>query len=249
MQVQCYNPQQAHAALMAQVWPMLKAMLTAGHHVILTLSEESKTRNQEKLCFSTVVCRKIAKPTSAINTGGPLTNQLFIRNNIMAKTDLTAARLRELLEYTPETGKFIRKTKASNMKSGSVFGCKAKNNYLRGRVDGTLYYLQRLAWLYVTGSWPVKHIDHIDGNVTNNALYNLREAFAYENLQNIKKKTKSISGIRNVYFDRQSGKWQVKIKAHNKSISYGYYANIEDAELVAKKAKQEIHSYNPEFTR
>lgn len=49
MIVQCYNPQQAHAAIMAQVWPLLKSMLIAGHKMILTLSEESKTRGQEKL--------------------------------------------------------------------------------------------------------------------------------------------------------------------------------------------------------
>jgi len=49
MQVQCYNPQQAHQAMLTQVWPMLKAMLTAGNRMVLSLTEESKTRSQEKL--------------------------------------------------------------------------------------------------------------------------------------------------------------------------------------------------------
>lgn len=37
IQIQCHNPQQAHAAMMAHVWPVLKAQTTAGHRMVLSL--------------------------------------------------------------------------------------------------------------------------------------------------------------------------------------------------------------------
>ncbi len=46
MQVQCYNPQQAHQAMLTQVWPMLKAMLTAGHRMVLEVRKETRSLKQ-----------------------------------------------------------------------------------------------------------------------------------------------------------------------------------------------------------
>jgi len=46
IQVACYNPQQAHAAMTRQIWPQLKAMLTAGHRMVLTLKPETRSLAQ-----------------------------------------------------------------------------------------------------------------------------------------------------------------------------------------------------------
>ncbi len=40
----------------------------------------------------------------------------------MAKTDLTAARLREILDYNPETGEFYNTTASKGRKAGTVAG-------------------------------------------------------------------------------------------------------------------------------
>lgn len=48
MTVTMHNAQQGHTQLLA-VWVQAKAMLTAGKTMLLTLTEESKTREQEKL--------------------------------------------------------------------------------------------------------------------------------------------------------------------------------------------------------
>ena len=45
--LQCWNPQQAHQAMTAQAWPLLKAMLAAGHRMVLEIRPISKTREQE----------------------------------------------------------------------------------------------------------------------------------------------------------------------------------------------------------
>jgi len=166
-----------------------------------------------------------------------------------AKRHIDEARLRELLSYDEKTGIFTRLVAASNSPVGSIVGCASKNGYLRCRLDGQLYYLHRVAFLYMTGSWPTSDIDHIDGCKANNSWANLRHATRKQNTQNISSHTSSISGVRNVYFDKPSGKWQVKIQANGRSHSFGYYADLTEAEAVARNAKRQLHTFCPELRR
>ena len=41
--VPCWNPVQAHRALTAQVWPQLKAMLMAGHRMVVEVKPEKRS--------------------------------------------------------------------------------------------------------------------------------------------------------------------------------------------------------------
>lgn len=172
-----------------------------------------------------------------------------IKDIIMATDILSADRLREVAKFNPDTGVFIRIESVANIHAGSVMGCAAKNGYLRARVDGTLYYIHRLAWLYMNGSWPDSEIDHKDGDRANNRWVNLRSANRAENKQNISSKTFNLSGVRNVYHDKKSGKWQVKIMKGYKSKSFGYFKTIEEASNAAFMAKRLEHKFNPEFVR
>lgn len=46
MQITCVNPVQAHGAMTSQLWPQLKAMLTAGHRMIIELKPETRSLAQ-----------------------------------------------------------------------------------------------------------------------------------------------------------------------------------------------------------
>ena len=48
LSVTCYNAQQAHVAMTAQIWPILKSMCMAGHRMVLELRPQSKSREQEE---------------------------------------------------------------------------------------------------------------------------------------------------------------------------------------------------------
>lgn len=94
----------------------------------------------------------------------------------MAKADLTPERLRELLEYDPETGKFTwLRNRAFKALGGTHAGYLNSNGYLRITVDDVSYAAHRLAWLYVHGRWPDKTIDHINRNKQDNRIANLRD--------------------------------------------------------------------------
>jgi len=88
---------------------------------------------------------------------------------------LTQERLKEVLDYDPETGEFYRK----EVKQWWKFGDKVKYNindgYKKINVDSKLYLAHRLAWLYIHGYFPEYGIDHINRIRGDNRILNLRE--------------------------------------------------------------------------
>ena len=44
--IQCFEPVQAHKAMTSTLWPQLKAMLTAGHRMVLTLAPATRSLDQ-----------------------------------------------------------------------------------------------------------------------------------------------------------------------------------------------------------
>ena len=110
----------------------------------------------------------------------------------MAKTDLTAQRLRELVHYDPETGQFWKLPKSTARLNASAacmqLGCVNKHiGYVSVGVDKSHFYAHRLAWLYMVGELPKYEIDHINGIRTDNRFANLRDASRSLNAQNMRK--------------------------------------------------------------
>ena len=121
---------------------------------------------------------------------------------------LTAERLREVLNYDPETGSFIRlasKTRTDwvGRSAGGVVG----NGYWLVSVDNKRYYGHRLAWLYMTGAWPENEIDHINRNRTDNSWPNLREATSSQNKANTGPMRRNTSGLKGVYWSAAANKY------------------------------------------
>ena len=127
---------------------------------------------------------------------------------------ITQQRLKEVLSYNEETGKFTWLiSKTNSVKVGSIAGCSHKSlGYIVIRIDGKLHYAHRLAWLYVHGHLPNENklqIDHIDGDRANNTLYNLKESTSAENNRNQRRQSRNTSGSTGVHLQeklRKSGK-------------------------------------------
>jgi hypothetical protein len=101
---------------------------------------------------------------------------------------LTRKRLKEVLRYEPDSGLFVWIVRISKkIKKGQTAGSLGDRGYLKIKIDGSIYYAHRLAWLYMTGLWPTKLVDHKDGDKGNNRWNNLRNATKSINAQNQKK--------------------------------------------------------------
>ena len=153
----------------------------------------------------------------------------------MAKADLTAQRLRELLHYDPETGIFC-------WKNGKIAGASRPDGYCHVRIDGRLYLSHRLAWLYMTGDWPMAQIDHIDRNRSNCAFYNLRDISSKQNHHNrdvnIGQGRNAALGVR---WDASRGKFLARIKHNGTTKNLGRFINIDDAKAAYLRAKMALH--------
>jgi hypothetical protein len=110
---------------------------------------------------------------------------------------LTAARLRQVLSYSQETGLFHWLKTERRVKAGDLAGSYTQG-YFNVQVDGVLYRAHRLAWLYVHSDWPAKGIDHINGDGRDNRLVNLREADQSQNMANARRRAECKSGFKGV---------------------------------------------------
>src|ERR1019366_3461065 len=97
---------------------------------------------------------------------------------------LTVQRLKELLSYDRNTGKFIRLKTRGPYVAGSVAGTVSDLGYRSIFIDGRIYKEHRLVWLYITDKWPAWEIDHINRDPSDNRIENLREATPSQNMPN-----------------------------------------------------------------
>ena len=160
----------------------------------------------------------------------------------MAKTDLTALRLRELFSYNPNDGVFTRLTQRGPTKPGPVHPCPDSHGYGLLRVDYRLYRTHRLAWLHSHGEWPTGDIDHIDGDRANNKLSNLRDVTRGENCQNLRAaQSHSQLGQLGVSAISNSKKYRARIAVNGQVTHLGCFNTVGEAHDAYLKAKRELH--------
>lgn len=159
---------------------------------------------------------------------------------------LTQERLKELLEYNPETGIFIWKVSLNrHIKIGTRVGHLNQNGRRYIKFNKQRYFAHRLVWFYVYGEWPEHEIDHRDGNPDNNRLDNLRLANRSENQQNIKKYINNSSGYIGVSLNKDKKTWRARIAINKKEIHIGTFVNPLDAFEAYLSAKKKLHTFNP----
>jgi len=150
---------------------------------------------------------------------------------------ITQNRLKELLDYAPETGVFTWKVSYPRAQKGAVAGAKDTYGYVVIRLDKILYKAHRLAWLYIAGEWPVKGLDHINQVKNDNRISNLRLADQSMNMHNVPVRTGSKSGISGVTWRADRKKWNARIKVGYKNFNLGLFNDVTSA-IAARQAAE-----------
>lgn len=166
------------------------------------------------------------------------------------KPDLDLDYVKARLDYDPETGIFVWKSgdhtpAKMNKLAGRQAGSFKSHGYIRIVIDKREIYAHRLAWFMTFGRWPVKGIDHINGNSTDNRLCNLREADQSQNMHNSFNR-RNRTGYKNVYFCKDIGKWRAAMQVRRKQVFIGYFQTAEEA---FKAYQDKAHSLVGEFVR
>lgn len=134
---------------------------------------------------------------------------------------MTQERLKELLDYDPETGVFEwRVDRGGSVKAGRSAGGIDRKGYVKIVVDGRAYRGHRLAWLYVYGRFPAQETDHINLIKADNRISNLREATRSNNCAN---KKPYRSGLKCAYWKSRIRRWTAQIRRNGVLVHLGCF--------------------------
>lgn len=156
---------------------------------------------------------------------------------------LELVELRKLLRYEPETGKFYwLKTLSNSACAGKEAGTgKNSHGYHQIQINKKQYKVARLAWFYTHGVWP-DQIDHINGNRSDNRIFNLRSVNKTTNTRNQRKPhSNNKLGIQGVT-KKSHNKFYAEIKVNGKKIHLGSFNSANEASIAYQEAKRKYHA-------
>lgn len=146
---------------------------------------------------------------------------------------LTAERFRSMFSYDQATGIFTSKRKTCQKMPGDPVGALRPDGYLQIYIDGITHLAHRLAFLYMTGSWPADLVDHINHIRADNRWLNLREADSAINVQNT---SVNHSGV-----ERRGSRYRVRIRVRREILTIGNFPTEELAKAAYSEARRDLH--------
>jgi hypothetical protein len=159
--------------------------------------------------------------------------------------------VRAILSYDPNTG-ILRWKKRKDIPAiadrrvGKIAGSLDKDGYTHVEIYDKRYPGHRIIWAIVTGRWPKKDIDHINGIRTDNRWNNLRLATRQQNLRNMKLRATNKSGFKWVSWCKATNSWKAQIRNGITNLHLGVFKTPEEAHAVARAKAEEFHK---EFAR
>lgn len=156
------------------------------------------------------------------------------------------ARLKNRLNYDPESGIFTYKEKFYNMKKGQEAGFKRKDDdcvYIK--FEQASYFAHHLAWLYMTGGFEKNIlITHEDKNKSNNKFENLKKTNSVLCRSSLNPNKNNTSGFKGVLKSKKGEKWRAvfQSKKEKKFHHLGYFKTKEEAAKAYENFSIEYYS-------
>jgi hypothetical protein len=168
--------------------------------------------------------------------------------------EIDPEKLRELILYDSITGaltwqprpiQMFKDARSFKTWSARFNGKPALNaqkgaGYKHGKIYGKLYQTARVAWALYHGEWPTHHIDHVNGDASDNAIANLRDVPRSENMRNRKMPNSNTSGHVGVVYHKG---WVAQIGVNNKQVRIGQFKTKREA-IAARKAAEVAYGYH-----
>ena len=117
-------------------------------------------------------------------------------------------------------------------------GTPGKDGYVYTTIKGIQYRNHRLVFLYHYGYLPENFIDHIDRDVSNNTIENLREVSASCNSRNANVQNRSRSRVAGVFWDKKQRRWIVQITFNKIRFPLGSSKDLIEAVALRYAGEQ-----------
>ena len=144
----------------------------------------------------------------------------------------TADQLKAMKDrYEVNGSKLISKVDYYKHKVGCEVGRETNRGYRQVMVLGRNFMTHHVVWFLSKGCWPKLHLDHINGDKSDNRIENLRELSPGQNVRSFA----SIHGaipFRGVSFNKSKSKFRAMARYNNKLRHIGYYDTAEKAALA-----------------
>jgi hypothetical protein len=153
--------------------------------------------------------------------------------------------LKAILDYDPETGVLTWRTRPATSKVNKNFNARFAGKkagtieswgYRQLRILGKLQMAHRVIWKMVAGDEPPDHLDHRDGDPSNNKWTNLRGADPHSNAWNKSLRRNNTSGVECIFplhRKRSSSKqFRVLMYYDGKKAFLGDFHTLEEAKAA-----------------
>lgn len=160
---------------------------------------------------------------------------------------LTLETLKLKVTYDQDTGHFVWNSCRDARYVGKRADRVSNDKYLMVTISGKRYLAHRLAFMYMTGVFPVGEIDHINRDKADNRFCNLREVSRSENSQNKEMKhlaASGLQGVKEIMNVKVGNRWRASITNNYVTKIIGAFATKEDAHAAYILEKQKIHTFD-----
>lgn len=116
---------------------------------------------------------------------------------------------------------------------------KLADGYSSTRIDNIETPVHRL----ISNPKPTELVDHINRNKKDNRRANLRNTDKSENAYNSKLRSTNTSGIRGVWYRKDTNKWVAEIKKNRKKICIGCFNTKDEAANARREKEISLYGY------
>lgn len=104
-----------------------------------------------------------------------------------------------------------------------------RNGYDAIRIHSTLILIHRLIWVLHYGEWPKGELDHINGDIRDNRIENLRDVNKSFNMRNQYLRKDNTSGMPGVVWCKGHKSWRVNVATPERRHYIGSFKTKEEA--------------------